>query len=405
MKQITAKLTLACALGLIALAAPVLAGPQMTFGPDDQGVLQIDYKGQFQMLLRDTGAGPDNDDAAMSFNFRRNRLAFMGAYGEVMSLYVQTEYVEDLNIGTLGVADADQGAEFRLLDAVARFNLDEGFKLNVGKFKHNLTRENLEACEDPLTLDRSLFIRPAFVSTRDMGVAAWGNLAEGKFQYRLEVMEGRKAVSGVLAPSAGFRYGARAHVSLLDPESEYGYKGTYLGKKKVLTVGGSVQSEPEVVYGDVTTCTGEKDFNAYSVDAFFEYPIGAAGAFTLSAAYQNTDFDDAYLGLNPDAGVLGLNGQKNGWYAKVGYLMPTVPLQLFGRFESWNFALLNNVYDQQLDWFGVGANYYFKDDILKLTAEYSTVGFDKTGVFDGPQGDGLLSDDFATFITQLQVVF
>jgi hypothetical protein len=398
-------LALASVLGLMALAVPVLAGPQLTFGPDSQGVLQIDYKSQFQMILRDTGSGPANDETTLNFNFRRNRLAFMGAYGEILSLYVQTEYAEDMNIGTLGVADADQGSEFQMLDAVARFNVCDGFKLNVGKFKYNLSRENLEACEDPLTLDRSLFIRAPFVATRDMGVAAWGNLFEGKAQYRFEAMEGRKAVSGVMAPSSGFRYGARAHVSLLDPESDYGYKGTYRGEKKVLTVGAAVQTESEAVYGDIVACTGKKDYNAYTVDAFFEYPIGQAGAFTLSAAYENVDFDDAYLGLSPDLGTVGLNGQKNGYYAKVGYLLPTMPLQFFGRIESWTFALLNNVYNQKLDWFGAGANYYFMDDMLKLTAEYSSLSFDKTGVFDGPQGTGLKSDDFGTFVTQLQLDF
>jgi hypothetical protein len=336
----------------------------------------------------------------MNFNFRRNRIAFMGAWGEKLSFYAQTEYQEDVNLGLFGLADADQGSNFQMLDAVARIKMNDKFRMNVGKFKYNFSRENLEACEAPLTLDRSLFIRTPFTTTRDMGVAVWGNLAEGKFQYRLDAMEGRKALSADVMPKTGFRYSARAHLSLWDPETEYGYKGTYLGKKKVLTLGAAVQTEPEVVYQDAVAKTGKLDYNAYTVDMFYERPINETGAFTLSGAYENIDFDDAYLGLNPDSGTCGLNGQKNGWYGKVGYLLPTKPLQLFARYESWKFAQLNNVYNQQLDWFGVGANYFMMDNVLKLTVEYSSATFDQVGEFDG-----VATNDVGTLITQLQMVF
>jgi len=390
----------ALAIGLTLMAGTAFAGPQMTFGPNDEGALQIDYKGQFQMSLRDTGSGENNDDNTANFNFRRNRIALMGKYGDMMSLYVQTEFTEDQNVTTLGVADSNQGTEFQMLDAVMRFNINDAFKVNVGKFKYNLSRENLEACEMPLTLDRSLFIRTAYTSTRDQGVAVWGNLFNDMFQYRADVMEGRKAVSGDTAPSSSFRYSARGHVTLLDPENDYGYKGTYMGKKKVLTFGGAYQYEPEVAYGDIVTKADKKDYTAWTVDAFFEYPLAGAGTVTASAAYEDIDLDDAYLATTPDAGTIGINGQKNGWYVKGGYMLPTVPLQFFGRYEKWQFASLNNIFDQKIDWYGVGANYYFRDQNLKLTAEVSRTAFDKEGTVSG-----VTSKDFTTFITQLQLIF
>jgi len=390
----------ATVLGLALTAATAHAGPRVTFGPNGEGALQIDYKGQFQMSVRDSGSGDNNDDTTTNFNFRRNRLAFMGKYGERMSLYVQTEYSEDQNVTTLGVADTNQGTEFQLLDAVIRFKLHDAFRLNVGKFKYNLSRENLEACEMPLTLDRSLFIRTAYTSTRDTGVALWGNVLDDKVQYRFDVMEGRKAVSGDTAPSSSFRYSARAHVTLLDPENDYGYKGTYLGQKQVLTVGGSYQYEPEVAYGDTVSRSDKKDYQAWTVDGFFEYPLEGVGTVTASAAYEDVDLDDAYLGANPDTGTIGLNGQKNGWYVKGGYLLPNLPLQFFGRYEKWRFASLNNIYNQKIDWYGAGANYYLRGQNLKLTFEASRTDFSKEGTVAG-----LRSKDFTTFITQLQLIF
>lgn len=385
-------------LGMVLVSGTALAGPKMTFGTNDEGALQLDYKGQFQMTLRDTGSGDNNEDNTMNFNFRRNRLALMGKYGDNMSLYVQTEYIDDANITPLDVASSNQGSEFQILDAVMRFKFDNALRVNVGKFKYNLSRENLEACEAPLTLDRSLFIRTAYTSTRDTGVAVWGNLFNDMFQYRLDAMEGRKAVSGETAPSSNFRYSARAHVTLLDPENDYGYKGTYLGKKKVATIGAAYQFEPEVAYGDTVIRTDKKDYKAWTVDGFVEYPIDGIGTITASAAYENVDLDGAYEGANPDSGVIGINGEKNGYYVKAGYMLPNMPLQFFARAERWKFANLNGVYDQRVDWYGGGFNYYFRDQNLKLTFEANSTGFQKGGGTEP-------TEDFMTYVTQLQFIF
>lgn len=379
---------------MLGLAVPAFAGPQMTFGENDKGVLQLDYKGQFQMSIRDSGSGTNNEDTTTSFDFRRNRIALMGAYGDMMSLYVQTEFADRTAVGTFSVNDAESDSNFQLLDAVVRFSFSDAFKVNVGKFKYNFSRENLEACEMPLTLDRSLFIRAPFVTTRDMGVAAWGNLFNDMFQYRLDVMEGREAVSGDTAPKSNFRYTARAHVSLLDPESDSGYKGTYLGKKKVLTVGAAYQFEPDVVYGNAALNTDKKDYTAYTLDAFFEYPVKDMGTFTLSGAYAKYDLDDAYQSASPDSAAIGLNGEKNGYYLKAGYMLPSLPLQFFGRYEQWKFANLNSTYNEKVDWYGLGANYYIWGQNLKLTMEYSKTKYDKES-----------AEDFSNFITQLQVIF
>lgn len=392
---------------MLGLTAPAVAGPQMTFGPDEQGVLQLDYKGQLQMTARDTGSGPTNDDSTTNFNFRRNRLALMGAYGDMLSLYVQTEFVDQNSLSALGLKSSTGDSQFSMLDAVIRFNLGDATKINAGKYKYSFSRENLEACEMPLTLDRSLFLTAPLLGnnpTRDVGVSLWGNLMEDKFQYRLDLMEGRKAAAGdathAAAPKSMFRYGARVHVSLLDPENDYGYKGTYLGKKRVLTFGAAVQYEPDVVYGDWQAKTDAKDYTAWTVDAFYEQPLEDAGTLTLSAAYADYKIDHAYLGANPDPLSFGLNGEKKGGYAKAGYLLPGTPIQFFGRYEQWRFAQLNGIYNQKVNFAGLGANYFIWGQNLKLTAEYSTTRFDQQATVNGVR-----TQDLKTFIAQLQLIF
>lgn len=383
--------------GLALFAGPLLqdaaAGPVFTFGPEDQGQLKLDYKGQFQLRARDEGGGTDGDDSAMEFNFRRNRLALMGSYGPNFGLYVQTEFNEDNNIDPLTVDDGDE-SDFQILDAVFRFKLDERANVWVGKFKYNFTRENLEACEMPLTLDRSLLIRAPFVTTRDKGVALWGNVLDGKLQYRADVMNGRNDSDS--APDSNFRYSVRGHVSLLEPEKDYGYKGTYLGKKKVLTVGAAYQMEKDVAYADEAGAADAVDYQAWTADLFFEYPTAGAGTFTASTAYVDYDLDDAYQGSDPDSGAIGVNGEKNGYYVKAGYLLPTLPLQLFGRFENWSFAQLDGIYDQEVDWYGAGLNYYLRGQDLKLSLEYSVTDYDQ---------ESAAAEDFKTLVAQLQVLF
>jgi hypothetical protein len=141
------------------------------------------------------------------------------------------------------------------------------------------------------------------------------------------------------------------------------------------------------------------------VDAFLEYPLGDAGTVTASYAYEDVDLGDAYRGAVPDPGAVGLYGEKNGWYTKGGWLFQRVPLQVFGRFEKWRFACLNNAFDQIVDWYGFGANYYVWGQNLKLTAEWSRTDFDQEGTFTSVSGSSQTSEDFSTFVAQLQFVF
>lgn len=391
----------------VGLVAPALAGPQMTFGDNDQGVMQLDYKGQLQMAVRDTGSGPTNEDTTTNVNFRRNRLALMGAWGDMFSLYVQTEYVDQTSLNPLGLNAAPSDTQFTMLDAVFRFDLGDALKVNAGKYKYSFSRENLEACEMPLSLDRSLFLTAPLLGTnptRDMGVTVWGNVLGDKVQYRVDLMEGRKAAAGdasnPAAPKSNFRVGGRMHVSLFDPETDHGYKGTYLGQKKVLTFGAAMQYEPDAVYSDWRARTGEKDYFAWTVDGFLEMPVKDVGTFTLSSAYVKYDLNEAFMGANPDPASFGLSGEKNGGYVKAGFMLPNSPLQFFGRAEQWKFAQLSGVYNQRVDFGGIGANYYIWGQNLKLTVEYSQTKFDKPAA-----AGGLGAKDLKSLVAQLQVIF
>jgi len=109
------------------------------------------------------------------------------------------------------------------------------------------------------------------------------------------------------------------------------------------------------------------------------------------------DFDGAYKGADPDPRSIGINGEKNGWYSKVGYLLPGKiggsDLQIFGRYEKWQFAQLQGIYDQEIKWSALGANYYISGQNLRLTLEYSMNDYSK---------EDATSKDFTTWSFMLQ---
>ena len=390
---------------LFLLAGTAFAGPVLKFGPNDEGLIKFEYKGQFSLTKRDTGSGADRDDDTYTFNFRRQRFAIMGAWGKKFSLYVNTDYSEDQDITAFSVGDGKE-EKFRVIDAVFRFKLNDKLNLWAGKFKYSTTRENLESCEKPLSLDRSIFIHgpwDEFNISRDEGVSLWGNLFENKFQYRLDVMEGRSDSGS--APKSQFRYGTRVHVTLLDPEKGHGYKGTYLGKKKVLTIGAAYQFEPDVAFEDNIAKTGSIDYSTWTADLFFEYPVEDVGTFTFSTAYADFDFEDVSKDITPagdsnDYIIASPYGEKDGFYVKAGYMLPNLPLQFFARAEKWDIDNYFGILDQEAEWYGGGFNYYFRGQNLKLTMEYNLTDFDKeTNSWVGP------IEDYETVTAQLQVIF
>ncbi len=381
---------------LCAAATNAAAFEPITFG-EEGAFLKIDFQGQLYAVWRDTGSGPDKTSDTTDLFFRRNRISFWGHGNDIYGFIVQIEYAGERDVEPLSVNDTPV-KDFSALDAYFMADFSNYFRVYAGKQKIQLTRENLEDCFEPLSLDRSLFIYTPFKHSRDTGLVLWGNIPEIQSQYRVEASKGKDDI--VNAPKSSLMYTARFHVSLLEPEYAYGYKGTYLGAQKILTIGGGVQYEPDAVFSDVTAKTGAKDYTAWTADVFFNYPLGG-GAVTASAAYLKTSFDDAYKGSDPDPESIGIDGEKKGWYAKAGYLIPGKigpgQLQPFARYEEWSFASLFDVFDQKIKWIGAGVNYYIDGQSLRITVEYARTNFDKEVNSD--------SQDFNTVTTMLQYRF
>jgi len=353
------------------------------------GSIRLNYAFQLYWQSRNTGSGPDKTETTTDIYFKRDRLMLGGQLDDVYGFYAAFQFMGDERVFPTAVSDSTT-KNFDVIDTFFTADYTDAFRLRAGLTKDPMIREQNESCFVPLSLDRSNFDYTNLARlNRDFGLILWGNLADAKFQYRVAAMKGNDDVND---PKSNLRYTARVHVSLLDPEYSLVYNGTYLGKKKVLTIGAGYQAESEAVYGNVAAKDMVKDYKAYTYDVFFEYPT-PAGTITASGAYLKADFDKAYQGADPDPRSIGVNGDKSGWYAKVGYLLPNTKLQLFGRYEKWRFAELSGIFDQQITWTGYGINYYVRGQDLRLTFEYSKNDYDK---------EDTLNKDFNTMTFMLQ---
>ena len=375
----------ALAIALAAAGGAAQAGPTINYG--DEGFVTLGYSVQMWAQARDFTSATDSGSQT-DFFLRRNRITLSGQYNDYVGFYAQLEAGSDSRAG-----QDNRSVYYR--DAYLTLDWTDSMRFIVGRFKNTFTRENLEACLEPLTLDRGEVISyTPFGGTRDTGAAMWGNLADGQFQYRVMLSDGRESDNQVKDSP---RVTARAHWTFWDPEYDYGYRGTYLGTRKVLTVGAAYDTQRDVAYSDFGSRAGASDYEAWTADVFMEYPT-TSGTFTASAAYMDYGADDAINGADPDP-LLPITTELEGHYAKLGYLLPGKVgmgrLQFFLRHEKLDYGLDSGYYDN--DWLSVGANYYIHGQQLKLSFEYATVDYDR----QHPTSQALRDYDQATLGLQL----
>lgn len=216
---------------------------------------------------------------------------------------------------------------------------------------------------------------------RDRGVALWGNMVNGLFQYRAAILDGKASLDGKDNP----RYSGRLHISLLDPEEGWGYNGTYLGKKKVLTFGADYDTQAKVT-GSISDIG---NYSAWTIDGFLEYPLNS-GTPTLEGALFSFDTDGKSL-----------KNQGDGWFIQGGWLLSQQicnhRFQPFARWEKWN-SDDNSPGNDQNQWF-VGLNCYIQEQSAKLTFSWTRVMFDKE------KSNIPAKKDHSIITGQLQIMF
>lgn len=198
---------------------------------------------------------------------------------------------------------------------------------------------------------------------RDDGVVLWGTPLNGRLQYRMGVMEG---VEGVGNPSDSLRFAGRLSANLLEPETTWFNRGTYLGAKRVLAIGIGFDRQSDLAAASGSTF----DARSWTADVFFDSPL-RGGALTVEGAY--TDVKGLTQAV-PFAG-LGPGAEARIAYVLAGYLVPRPVgegrVQVYGRLEN-----VDGVGATDTSTPAIGANYLLRGHDLKATAEWSWIDRD-----------------------------
>jgi hypothetical protein len=157
---------------------------------------------------------------------------------------------------------------------------------------------------------------------RDAGVQLRGLVLDNHLEYRAGMFQGRRNDSSPESVQSRnfFRVAGRVQVNVFDPETGFFYAGTYLGAKKVLSFGGTIDFQD--------------DYMHWGADAFLDYPLGP-GVLTAQFNLAHYDGGDFLVGGAIAAPLL----EQTSVMGEVGFLINALDLSPILRFEHQSINL------------------------------------------------------------------
>jgi Phosphate-selective porin O and P len=118
---------------------------------------------------------------------------------------------------------------------------------------------------------------------RDVGVQLRGLVAGGMLEYRVGAFQGIRSVATAADPTSSNapRFVGRLQLNLMDAEPGFFYAGTYFGKKKIVSIGGSIDYQKAA-----NSSSFDNSYHTFNGDVFVDLPVGP-GVLTAQVDYEN----------------------------------------------------------------------------------------------------------------------
>lgn len=152
---------------------------------------------------------------------------------------------------------------------------------------------------------------------RDVGLQLRGLVLDGHLEYRAGLFQGRRNAAGMdgkVGARNFFRFAARVQANVFDPETGFFYAGTYLGTKRVLSFGATIDVQDEYIH--------------WGGDAFLDMPVGP-GLITAQANVAHYDGKDFIVA----GGISTPLPKQTSVMGEAGYLIDAIDLSPIVRFE------------------------------------------------------------------------
>jgi hypothetical protein len=308
---------------------------------------------KFGMLVQ-TQADWTQDAATRGYQqnlfIRRVRFLVGGQVVPKVTFFFETD---NPNLGKSVSGTKNISTGFTVQDAYLEWKVTDAFALDAGLIFIPLCRNCIQSAASLLPIDYGAYsflhggpTRSAV--GRDTGFMAKGYLAKSRLEYRLGAFQGaRDALS-----RNSFRSTGHLQYAFLDTETSYFTTGTYLGKKKVLTLGGGY---------DV-----QADYKAFAGDAYFDHPLGRAGALTVQGDLIHYDGGRTFADLP----------KQNDYLVEGGYFFTKARVMPWVKVEGQRFATPNSGRSQ--DRFQGGLSYFHQGHNVNVKAGYGRIS-PKTG--------------------------
>jgi hypothetical protein len=300
--------------------------------------LKFGVLGQFQA---DWLEDPVSDTTAQNLFIRRIRLIFGGQVAKHVTFFVETD---SPNLGKVLASGKNITPSMIIQDAYGEFKVNDAFAIDGGLMFVPFSRNAIQSAATLLPIDYGAFTftqsAPTQSSTgRDTGFQARGYVLKNRLEYRIGAFQGARNARS----NNSLRYTGRVQYEFLESEGTgFFYTGTYLGKKKVLAVGGAFDKQG--------------DFHAYDGDAFVDFPVGP-GAVTGQVAYNRFKGGTPVVPLPKQNVVL----VEAGYYINALRVTPV--------FQFTNRDIIDTSVGDQRNW-SIGANYWWAGHNANIKSAY-----------------------------------
>jgi hypothetical protein len=195
---------------------------------------------------------------------------------------------------------------------------------------------------------------------RDTGVELRGLLFGQHLEYRVGMFQGLRGAKTTSATGSenSFRVTGRIQINFLDPERGFFYAGTYLGTKRILSIGGSYDFQNSL----------SNDYQYFAGDAFLDLPVGP-GIVTAQVNVAHWNGHD-FIPMVPVAGQAGIVLEdQTAVMGEAGFTFIAVRLSPIGHIEHIEGPNLppQNRYGGGLAFWHLGYNSNLKVSYTRIT--------------------------------------
>ena len=382
----------------LSLPTPSWAGVKLKI--DEDSSLELGFRLQTQFLSSTNANADSSGDHEEKFNIRRASIRVGGNVTKWVKFFLQIGNNDEPGTDN-EVNDVD------LIDAYINLHIHDLAQIIMGELMVPSSRQHLTSSAALMPIDHpgitgysltwglnggAVFNTAAFedgnldlegdANLRDLGGTFFGSFSLTDVVHAKYYVGAYNGIHFMNGGEDKERVAARVQINFLDPEPTYYNLSTYLGQKKTIGIGASVDHQQRIAR-DLAD-NDNVNYTFYSFDAFADIPVGP-GSATIEAGYSNLDLDNS-TALRDSASGAPKNAketQGQGFYVQGGYFINNLNLQPWTLYESW----YSDASDDLGSWsaWRVGLSYFIKGHNANIK-----VGFEQ---FRSDQNIGRISDD------------